>query len=556
MNFSTVKSKAIVLIVSVAALFAAVSGAGYYAASQLSGDLAHELEARKLEVQAILAATSVRAAARQSANTFKTVLLRGTDAKLYKEALADYRKSDGAVREQLSKLEGLAPQIDLDLSAETRAFLKQHVEVVAKLNKGLELYDPINVTTAFLADQAVAGVDAPLIAAAARLADRVRDHSVKRAATATAAAAASASAWGVAIAAGTLSGIFGTVLITLWMARGVLRSLGGEPGDASVVAQRIAAGDVHTVVAVQAGDTESLMASLARMRETLHDMISNVAAGGVRLAATAAQLSVATRQVSASTESQTDAAAAMAAAVEELTTSIEQVAGHSSEALRISKHSGDLSEQGNAAVQGAAADMNAIADSVDGMATTMRALEGHSAAISKIVHVISGIAGQTNLLALNAAIEAARAGEQGRGFAVVADEVRKLAERTSQSTSEIGSMVQAIQAGTAQAVGHMEGWSAKVAEGVTRAQGAGARMGEVRVSANQAAGAVGEINDALAEQSSASAQLAQNVERIARMSEENAKAVGAMSHQAHELDQLARSLTGSIEKFRFVAAHD
>ena len=554
MNFTTIKSKAAVLLASITLLFAAVSGAGYYAADTLSRDMARELDARQLEVQSMLAATSVRAAARQSANTFKTVLLRGTDAKLYKDALADYKKSDGAVREQLSKLEALAPKIDLDLSADTAAFLKQHTEVVAKLNKGLELYDPVNVTTAFLADQSVAGVDAPLVAAAAKLADRVRDHSVKRAAAATSAAAASAKAWGVAIFAGTLSGIAGAILITLWMTRGVLRSLGGEPHEAAAVAQRIAAGDVSAAVTVKAGDTDSLMAALARMRGTLHDMITEVAAGSTRLASTAASLSSATQQISSSTEAQSDAASSMAAAVEELTTSIEQVSGHSGDALRISRKSGELSEQGNAAVQGAASDMNEIAQSVDSMSTMMRTLEGHSTSISKIVHVISEIASQTNLLALNAAIEAARAGEQGRGFAVVADEVRKLAERTTQSTAEIGSMVQAIQEGTAQAVGHMEGWSNKVAEGVSRAQGAGVCMGEVRASANQAASAVGEINDALAEQTSTSAQLAQNVERIARMSEENVKAVGAVSSQASNLDALAKTLQLSVSRFRVAAA--
>ena len=552
MDFSSLRARAALLIAVITLLFAAIAGASLYANHLLKSELVAALEDRNLEAQAILAATSVRAAARQSANTFKTVLLRGTDDKLYKAALADFGKTDAAVREGLARLETLAPRIGLDLSADAQAFLKQHTEVTAKLNQGLKLYDPINVTTAFLADQAVAGVDVPLVASAAGLAERVREHSMKRSQAAREVASEHAALWGSVIAAGMVVGMLGALAITLWMSNWILKGIGGEPAAAVAVARRIASGDLSVPVPTLPGDQASLMASLGQMQAALHLAISQVAQGGLHLAEAATGLSAATARITGATEQQSDAAAAMAAAVEQMSVSIDQVSAHSGDALRMSRRSGELSDQGNAMVQGTAAEMNAIADSAHDMATIMHTLDGHSGEISKIVHVISGIAGQTNLLALNAAIEAARAGEQGRGFAVVADEVRKLAERTSASTREIGSMVEAIQQGTARAVGHMDGWSTKVVEGVARARGAGERMAEVRGSAGQVANAVGEINVALAEQSGASGQLAQNVERIARMSEENAKAVEAISNQAGQLDGLAQSMHAVILRFRLV----
>ncbi len=348
----------------------------------------------------------------------------------------------------------------------------------------------------------------------------------------------------------TLAGLGFGVRIT----RGLLRTLGGEPALAVAVADRIASGDISVAVALRGGDQDSLMASLARMQEALRDTLANVNVGSAQIAGAAAALTVASASIKSATEQQSDASGSMAASVEQMTTSIEQVAAHSGEALRMANMSGELSDQGNSVVQAAAAEMNAIAESAHGMADIMHVLEGHSTKISKVVQVISEIAGQTNLLALNAAIEAARAGEQGRGFAVVADEVRKLAERTSTSTQEIGGMVQAIQSGTAQAVAHMEGWSGRVGEGVARARSAGERMGEVRDSAGQVATTVSEINMALAEQTSASTQLAHNVERVARMAEENSCAVLAMATQSAQLDALAQSMQGIIARFRLAPA--
>lgn len=171
-------------------------------------------------------------------------------------------------------------------------------------------------------------------------------------------------------------------------------------------------------------------------------------------------------------------------------------------------------------------------------------------ALNSLTNLIKDIAAQTNLLALNAAIEAARAGESGRGFAVVADEVRKLAERTATATQEIGGMVGSIQQGTAHAVLSMEEGVARVREGVQLSTQAGEAMAQINTGAGQVLAAVKEISLAINEQTLASSEIAQSVERIAMMAGDNNLAAGSSLRTAHELEELASGLQGQISRFQ------
>jgi len=233
-----------------------------------------------------------------------------------------------------------------------------------------------------------------------------------------------------------------------------------------------------------------------------------------------------------------------------MTVSINFVTDSAKSAHALADEARKFSIEGAKHVQETVGEINTISGSVENSTHAVRVLGEQSQKISGIVGVIREIADQTNLLALNAAIEAARAGEQGRGFAVVADEVRKLAEKTTSSTQEISTMIGEIQQGTQTAVKHMELGTSQVEKGVTVAAATGEAMNSIEAGAVKVLAAVDEISTALQEQATASNQISQGVERIAQMTEENSAAVNEVSRAAGELQKLATTLKGNVGRFK------
>ncbi|NMG70361.1 methyl-accepting chemotaxis protein [Parazoarcus communis] len=336
--------------------------------------------------------------------------------------------------------------------------------------------------------------------------------------------------------------------IGVFIARSVLRQIGGEPAEAMALMERAAAGDL--TVDVRSAVSGSMLSGLGRMLAAIRDTIGQISAGSTKLMETAESISHASSEVATAAQRQADSTSAMAAAIEQMTVSINHISDGARETERDSSVAAEMAETGERRVSSASSEMHSIERSVSSAADQLRTLESRTNEISSIANVIKEIAAQTNLLALNAAIEAARAGEQGRGFAVVADEVRKLAERTSTATEEIGAMIGAIQSGTANAVGAMEGVLPQVAHGVELAQQAAQSLRDIKAGAATTLDRIRDVALATQEQSAASNAIAQQVEGIAQMVEETSVSMQNTAGSANTLEQVARDLGTLVARFR------
>ncbi len=345
--------------------------------------------------------------------------------------------------------------------------------------------------------------------------------------------------------------IVGGLSLTGLFAFFLIRSITHPLKQAVELAEAVAQGDLsHPIDSGARNEVGRLLNAMACMQEGLKEMVRANQHHALRLGDAARALSASASEVARASEEQSEAASGMAASVEEMSVSIDQVGDHAREAHAQSLHSGEQSREGGEVVHSAANEIGRIADAVNTSASSIRELEGYSNEISAIVGVIREIADQTNLLALNAAIEAARAGEQGRGFAVVADEVRKLAERTANSTQQIAGMIDKVQNGARRAVSEMEAGVTRVGEGVQLAHRAGDSIVGIQEGAARVVNVVDDIAAALREQSIAAQSLAGGVERIAQMAEKNSAAVGRTADSAREMEALAGELGASVARFR------
>lgn len=262
------------------------------------------------------------------------------------------------------------------------------------------------------------------------------------------------------------------------------------------------------------------------------------------------QLSESVAKISEASHAQSEASASIAAVVEQLTVSIDQITDKSGEVQRISEHSKEAASNGEIVVKEVVLEMNRINAAVADVAKKIDALGAKSMQIQEMVATIHEISDQTNLLALNAAIEAARAGEAGRGFAVVADEVRKLAEKTVQATGKIESVVNEIGSGTSEAVVEMAATVEMVQGGTMMVAKTGEVMSDINRGSLQVLMGVEDILASLKEQSVASREIAVNVERVAQMSERNNLDLRGVTIAAECLREQVVELDRSIEHFK------
>lgn len=314
--------------------------------------------------------------------------------------------------------------------------------------------------------------------------------------------------------------------------------------------EKFAAGDLTVHLEVAQNDAIGrLFNGFNHSADNLRKLISQITEAVQATASASSQISSSSEEMAAGAQEQSFQTTEVAGAVEQMSKTIMETTEHVTHAANAAKNSGNIAKEGGKIVGETINGMNRIAQVVKKSADTVQALGKSSDQIGEIVQVINDIADQTNLLALNAAIEAARAGEQGRGFAVVADEVRKLAERTTKATKEIAAMIKQIQNDTNEAVSSMTSGTLEVEKGKELSDKAGVALNDIIKGSQEVVDMVTQVAAASEEQSSAAGQISKNIEGINNVAQESALGIQQIARASESLNQLTIDLQNMISKF-------
>lgn len=343
-----------------------------------------------------------------------------------------------------------------------------------------------------------------------------------------------------------LVAIASSIAISLWLGGKIINSL----KQTISIAKRIARGDLTGRITVNGHDEiAELELALHDMQSNLHEIVSGIISSADALQTMSHSLNDSSSTIVYGISQQHKAATTMAAAIEQMSMNIQVINTHALSADEAMKDSNQLAVEGKKVLLSVKGSMRRIESSSQETRNVVESLGKESEQISNIINVIKSIADQTNLLALNAAIEAARAGEQGRGFAVVADEVRSLAARTASSTLEITTMINAIQTGVAGAVSGMQLGVALVGDGGVLADSAEKAVEQTVAKMSEVTVMVSEMSSALREQRTASEMIAKEVHHIAEMGEKNNVASTNTTESIARLHDLSVNIQKMVSRF-------
>jgi methyl-accepting chemotaxis protein len=346
---------------------------------------------------------------------------------------------------------------------------------------------------------------------------------------------------------------FLTLLVSAGAVYLVVQRLVIQPLSKSVdLASHIANNDlsVDDLVVESQDEIGEATAALNKMKNNLRQMVHSIAGTAESVASASEEIAANAAEQSHAAETQRNQVLHIATAMHEMTSTVLEVSGNANRASDIARQSAEMANQGGVIVGNTLKTMHDISNSVSGSGRQVQELGKRSNEIGHIVSVIDEIADQTNLLALNAAIEAARAGEQGRGFAVVADEVRKLAERTTTATKEIARMIETIQSETRSAVQAMEEGTRQVKDGVNATNQAGDALQQIIRKSEEVGDMIAIIATAATEQSSTTEEVKNSMEEISRLVEASAISTQQGAKACQDLSELTMNLNDLVAHFR------
>ena len=343
-----------------------------------------------------------------------------------------------------------------------------------------------------------------------------------------------------------ISMIFGIGLAML-----IIRNLLGSIRSATQSAEVIASGDLTNDISSNGTDEIGrLLSALSVMRNNLYNMVSEMNDSSTQLAAASEELAAVSEQTNQNIHNQQSEVEQAATAINEMTATIQEVAQNASNTSEAAASANSSTVEGQHVVQQTVSSINDLARDIEGASEVVHELESHSEKIGGVLDVIKNIADQTNLLALNAAIEAARAGEQGRGFAVVADEVRTLASRTQESTAEIEAMINQLQTGASESVRVMGASSEKATISVDNATAAGRALQTITEAVSHISDMNTQIATAAEEQSSVAEEINRNITSVSDLGSQTAAGANETTSSSEELARLATNLQNLIAQFK------
>ncbi len=543
-----IKQKLLVLVAAALAALIAISLFAYAQAGKLNAALTGEIEHNAVMLAAVDSARSAQVHFKTQVQEWKNILLRGRDAAAFDKHRQGFEKENDAVAGELAEVRAAAAKLGVADRIRIDAVVAAFGTLAPAYRAALQQYDRSAADPAAVVDKRVSGLDR----APTKAIDDLVGELQKIARESNAAEMQHAGEVFAAVRNGLLLAAVAAVVGLVALALYIVGSITGPLARLQTTMTGIAdSGDLTRRAEIAQRDEIGQMATAFNaMMERLQKLIGEVRTASERVAAASQQLAGSSSALADVSEQQAGAVASSAAAVEELTVAIAAVSETARDVHAQAVDSVGQTTEGSRKVSHLAGEIERIRGNMDDIASTVAEFVRSTQAITGMTQEVRDIADQTNLLALNAAIEAARAGEAGRGFAVVADEVRKLAEKSGRSASEIDAVTHSIMSQSEAVQSAIGAGERAIAASTALAAEVEAVLAGSRDAVERSARGVNEITGSVAEQRAASTDIAQSMERISGMVEENNGAARSVSEATGELRRLAETLARAIAGFR------
>jgi methyl-accepting chemotaxis protein len=543
MNRLTLKARIYLMLGVLVAGLAASTAIGL---EQLSSKTAQDAEFATSRLKLQDDARVMQLTFKKQVQAWKDILLRGSDPESLKKYEGEFVKLDAEVQNKGQEVKELTS--DAAIKGQVDAFLSAHVVLGKQYREALLKFEQTHGRNPHKADEDLKGKDRPVTDAIDQIVEAVNNNT-RLYQQAYHDQLASQIKW---MAAGAGLFIFTLVVVGAYIVRSISKTTAELISHLTSQADEMREGKADLTKVIRSSDDEfgEIAGAFDTFTAAARDIMCRLAGHSEQLASATEEMSSGAGQSAETARIQSDQTHQVATAMQEMSATVQEISAHSEKAASASQTAAQAARRGGQVADETLATMHSIAESTKAVASRITELGKSSEQIGKIIAVIDDIADQTNLLALNAAIEAARAGEQGRGFAVVADEVRKLAERTTKATKEIASMIESIQAETKNAVQAMEKGSAEVQVGVEKTTASGAALGEIIKISEQVGDMISQIATAAIEQSSASEQINANVSQISSSTQESSAMSDQMAKACQDLSSLAFDLQVMVSNFK------